>query len=96
MSQKELTKTSFIDFISEHQGISKADANRSLSYILDGLEEALKLGNKVTFTGFGSFYISKIEARKGRNPKTGEIMELKASKSVKFKSGSKLKGTINK
>lgn len=84
MSKKkqELTKTGFVELIAKSKNITKVDADKAITNVLDTIREALPQNDKITFPGFGAFYISSLPAREGRNPKTEEIMQIKASKSV--------------
>ena len=74
--------------------ISKAAAQKAMDSFVDGIKKTLKKGNKVTLVGFGTFSVSKRAARKGRNPQTGEVIKIKASKSPKFKAGKAFKNAI--
>ena len=91
-----MTKLEFIEAIAAKSGLTKADSARAVEAFQSVVTETLKKGDKVTLTGFGVFSVSKREARNGRNPRTGEVVKIAASKSVKFKTGSKLKEAINK
>jgi len=91
-----MTKLEFIEAIAAKSGLTKADSSRAVEAFQSVVTETLKKGDKVTLTGFGVFSVSKREARNGRNPRTGEVVKIAASKSVKFKTGSKLKDAVNK
>ena len=91
-----MTKLEFIEAIAAKSGLTKADSARAVDAFQSVVTETLKKGGKVTLTGFGVFSVSKREARNGRNPRTGEVVKIAASKSVKFKTGSKLKEAVNK
>ena len=91
-----MTKLEFIEAIAAKSGLTKADSARAVDAFQSVVTETLKKGDKVTLTGFGVFSVSKREARNGRNPRTGEVVKIAASNSVKFKTGSKLKEAINK
>ena len=91
-----MTKLEFIEAIAAKSGLTKADSARAVDAFQSVVTETLKKGGKVTLTGFGVFSVSKREARNGRNPRTGEVVKIAASKSVKFKTGSKLKDAVNK
>jgi DNA-binding protein HU-beta len=71
------------------------DAKDSLTSVLDGLTALLKEGRKISFVGWGSFEVQERKATQGRNPRTGETIEIPASKRVVFKVGSKLKDAVN-
>ncbi|UCE78708.1 MAG: HU family DNA-binding protein [Nitrospiraceae bacterium] len=91
-----MTKAELIDKIASGAGLSKADASRALDTMLDAIKSTLKKGQKVTLVGFGTFSVSKRKARKGRNPKTGQSINIPASKSPKFSAGKALKDAIKK
>ena len=86
----------FIEAIAAKSGLTKADSSRAVEAFIETVTSTLKKGDKVTLTGFGVFSVSKRAARNGRNPRTGEVVKISASNSVKFKTGSKLKDAINK
>jgi DNA-binding protein HU-beta len=75
-------------------GSSKKAAQETLDAMLGTMTLSLKRNKKVQITGFGTFAVAKRRARRGRNPQTGEAIRIKASKSVRFKAGTKLKGGI--
>jgi DNA-binding protein HU-beta len=92
---KLMTKAELIEKMANEAGISKVAANAALSSFIDNVTKALKKKDgKITLVGFGTFQKVSRKARKGRNPQTGESIKIKASKSVKFKPGKKLKETI--
>ncbi|MBP7509606.1 MAG: HU family DNA-binding protein [Prolixibacteraceae bacterium] len=73
----------------------KKEAEAALGATLEAIKKALKKGNSVTLVGFGTFSISKRKARKGRNPRTGEVIKIAAKKVPVFKAGKGLKDTVN-
>jgi DNA-binding protein HU-beta len=77
------------------EGITRKQAVAAFEAIFDAMTEALKAGDTVKVPGFGSFAVSQRDARKGRNPATGEAITIKASKSVRFKVGKELKESVN-
>jgi len=81
--------------VAEKAGISKADAGSAVSAVLDTITEALSKGDKIALVGFGNFEISERAAREGRNPATGETIQIAANKAVKFKAGKALKDSVN-
>jgi DNA-binding protein HU-beta len=89
-----MNKSELIEHIATQTELSKADAQRALEAVIGGIKTTLKKGDTVSLLGFGSFSVSKREARTGRNPKTGEAMKIKAAKVVKFKVGKGLKDFI--
>jgi len=84
-----------IDMVAEAADISKAAAGRAVDAVFDGITGSLKGGDSVTLVGFGTFSISDRAARSGRNPRTGETIQIKASKMPKFKAGKALKDAVN-
>ncbi len=91
-----MTKTELIDKIASGAGLSKADATRALDATLDSVKAALKKGQKVTLVGFGTFAVTKRKARKGRNPRTGQVINIPAAKTPKFTAGKALKDAVKK
>ena len=90
MNNKEL-----IESISGAADISKAAAEKALNGTLAAIAEALKKGDKVTLVGFGTFSVSKREARQGRNPQTGKEIKIAAKKVPKLSAGAALKAAAN-
>jgi nucleoid DNA-binding protein len=93
---KIMTKMELIDKIASGAALSKADASRALDSTLDSIKGALKKGQKVTLVGFGTFSVTKRKARKGRNPRTGQVINIPAAKTPKFSSGKALKDAVKK
>jgi DNA-binding protein HU-beta len=91
-----MTKTELIDKIASGAGLSKADASRALDAAIDAVKAALKKGQKVTLVGFGTFAVTKRKARKGRNPRTGQVINIPAAKTPKFTAGKALKDAVKK
>ncbi|RMH17924.1 MAG: HU family DNA-binding protein [Gammaproteobacteria bacterium] len=89
-----MNKTELIDAIASGANLSKADAARALDATTDAIAKALKSGDKVSLIGFGTFMVKERAARKGRNPQTGEEIQIKASKSAGFKAGKALNDSI--
>jgi len=83
-------KAELINAMAEKAGMSKVQAKKALDAMMVATTETLKKGEKVSLLGFGTFSVSERPARKGRNPRTGEVIKIKAKKSVKFKAGSGL------
>ncbi len=90
-----MTKTEFIDEVAERAGLSKKDASAAVDAVLETIEGALKRGSDVTFSGFGKFSVSARSAREGRNPATGEKIQIAASNVPKFTAGAALKKAVN-
>ncbi len=89
-----MTKAEFIEALAKKTGTSKAAAGKSLDAVFELITASLKKGNKVPFVGFGTFSVSKRAARKGKNPRTGEVIKIAAKKVPKFAAGAKLKNAI--
>ena len=89
-----MTKAELVNEIAKIANITKADAERSLNAFINVAKKTLKKEGKLALAGFGSFVVVKRKARKGRNPQTGEIIKIKASKVVRFRPGKALKESI--
>jgi DNA-binding protein HU-beta len=91
-----MNKAQLIEWIqkSGQTGETKAAAERALNAVLEGIQVGLKKHQTVALVGFGSFSVRKRGARMGRNPRTGEPMKIKASKTVAFKAGKALKDKV--
>lgn len=89
-----MTKAELIEKIAISAGISKSAANNALIAALDNIVKALQKGQKVTLLGFGTFSVQERKARTGRNPKTGEVINVSASRAPKFTAGKALKSAI--
>ena len=90
-----MNKAELIAAIAEKTELSRKDAEKALKAFTEVVEEELKKGEKIQLVGFGTFEVSERAAREGRNPQTGETMQISASKSPKFKAGKALKDAIN-
>lgn len=90
-----MNKSELIDAIAESANLTKADAGRALDATVAVVTAALKAGDSVTLVGFGTFAVRERAARTGRNPQTGQEIEIKASKSPSFKAGKGLKDAVN-
>ena len=90
-----MNKTELVAAMAEQTNLSKKDAEAALKAFIDVVSEELKKGEKVQLVGFGTFEVSERAAREGRNPQTGETMEIKASKTPNFKAGKALKDMMN-
>jgi DNA-binding protein HU-beta len=90
-----VNKSQLVDQIAENADISKAAAGRALDALVETVTETLKSGDQVTLVGFGSFVVRERAARTGRNPKTGEAIEISAAKVPAFKAGKALKDACN-
>jgi DNA-binding protein HU-beta len=90
-----MTKAELIDSIAAKADLQKSAAERIVNAIFDDIVAALKGGDKVNISGFGTFQVSARKARTGRNPKTGEAIQIEASRTAKFKAGKGLKDALN-
>ena len=89
-----MTKADLVAKIAKDTKLTKADSERALNAFLDNVTKTLKKEGKLTLTGFGTFAVTKRKRRKGRNPQTGESINIKARKVVKFKPGKGLRDKI--
>lgn len=89
-----MTKAELIEKMAKDARTTKAAANRALDSFIGAVEEALKKGGKFTLVGFGTFSVSERKARKGRNPKTGEPIEIRATKVPRFHPGKALRQAV--
>ena len=89
-----MTKQEFVDQIADRSGLSKKDAAGAVDAFLDTVEDALKRGSEVSFSGFGKFSVSQRSAREGRNPATGERIQISASRVPRFTAGAGLKKAV--
>lgn len=90
-----MNKAELIDAVAEGADISKADAARAVDTVVDQITKALTKGDQVTLIGFGTFAVKDRAARTGRNPRTGEAINIPASKVPGFKAGKALKDAVN-
>ena len=91
-----MKKEELITFVSESADITKKSAEDTINAAIEGITSALEKGDSISLIGFGSFKVVDRAAREGRNPSTGEKMQIPASKGVKFTSGAGLKERVNK
>jgi DNA-binding protein HU-beta len=90
-----MTKADIIDAIAKRHSLPRANAEELLNGVLDDIVGALKSGDKVNISGFGTFAVSERKGRTGRNPKTGEAIEIAPSRAAKFKAGKTLKESLS-
>ena len=90
-----MNKSDLVDAIAADSGLNKADAGRALEGFTSAVTSALKGGGSVSLVGFGTFSVKHREARSGRNPRTGETIQIKASNNPSFKAGKALKDAVN-
>jgi len=89
-----MTKADLISKMADEAGITKAAAEKALNSFVSAVADSLAKGDKVTLVGFGTFSVAERAQREGRNPRTGETITIAASKTIKFKAGSKLKDAL--
>lgn len=90
-----MNKADLVNSISEQTGLTKTKTNQVVDVLTSVIAETLSKGEKVTLVGFGTFTTTDRNARKGRNPKTGEVIEIPAKRVAKFKAGSELTKNVN-
>ena len=90
-----MNKTELVAAVAEKTGVSKVDAEKAVSAVVDVVTSTLKSGDSVSVSGLGKLEVRSRKARDGRNPKTGEAIKIKASKSVGFKAAKALKDAVN-
>ena len=90
-----MNKSELIDQIAESADLSKAAAARALDATIAAVAASLKKGETVTLVGFGTFFVGERAARAGRNPRTGDAINIKPAKVPKFRAGKGLKDAVN-
>ena len=90
-----MNKNDLVAAVSTSTGLSKSDSANAVDSMLDSIAGALKGGNEVRLVGFGTFSVAHRRASEGRNPRTGERIQIPASKQPKFKAGKALKDAVN-
>lgn len=90
-----VNKNDLIAEVADDTGLSKTDAAKAVDAVFDSITRALKKNQEIRLVGFGTFHVAKRAASKGRNPRTGEEIEIPASKQPKFKAGKGLKDAVN-
>lgn len=90
-----MNKTDLISKVAESTELSKKDATKAVDAVFDAISEALQNGDKVQLVGFGNFEVRERAARKGRNPQTGDEIEIAASKMPAFRPGKSLKDLVS-
>ena len=91
-----MNKSDLVDAVASSADVTKASAGRAVDAVLDSIGDALGKGDTVSLVGFGTFSVSHRAATTGRNPRTGEAIQIAASKNAKFKSGKGLKEAVNR
>jgi DNA-binding protein HU-beta len=92
----KMNKQELIGTVAENTGLSRNDASKAVEGVFDAITAALKKGDEVRLVGFGTFTVSRRKASTGRNPRTGEPMQIKESSQPKFRAGKGLKDLVNK
>ena len=90
-----MNKSELIDAVASAADLSKADAGRAIDATVAAITDALSSGDSLSLVGFGTFSVSERAARSGRNPRTGETIQIAAAKLPKFKAGKALKDAVN-
>jgi DNA-binding protein HU-beta len=90
-----LNKNDLVAAVASRTGLSKTDAAKAVDGFIDAVTAALKKGTEVRLVGFGTFSVSRRAATTGRNPRTGERIQIPASNQPKFKAGKALKASVN-
>ncbi len=90
-----MNKAELVELVADSADIPKAAATRAVDAVFDGIANSLKQGNSVTLVGFGTFSVSHSAARMGRNPRTGETINIAAMNKPRFKAGKGLKDALN-
>lgn len=91
-----MNKQELVEVVAKECEVSKACGEKAVNAVLDGIKGGVKKSKEVRLIGFGSFSVKARKARKGRNPQTGETINIKASKTVKFSAGQDFKNMVNK
>jgi DNA-binding protein HU-beta len=92
--EESMTKSEFVDQVADRAGLNKKSAGDAVDAVLDTIQDALKRGSDVTFSGFGKFHVAQRNAREGRNPSTGQKIHIAASRVPRFSAGSGLKKAV--
>ena len=90
-----MNKNDLIAQVADDTGLSKADATKAVDSVFDTITGSLKKGDEVRLVGFGTFAVTRRQATEGRNPRTGETIQIPASNQPKFKAGKGLKDAVN-
>ena len=90
-----MNKSELISSMAEKSGLTKADAGKALDALIESVTEGLTGGDRIALVGFGSWTVEERSARTGRNPRTGEEIQIPAKKVVKFKPGAGLSDAVN-
>jgi DNA-binding protein HU-beta len=91
-----MNKQELIELVANECDMSKANGEKAVNAVLNGIKSGVKKSKEVRLIGFGSFSVRTRKARKGRNPQTGDVINIKASKTIKFSPGQDFKTVVNK
>ena len=91
-----MNRNELVDNVSSKTDMKKSEASKAVDAVFDAIAEALKGGDEVRLVGFGTFSVASRAASEGRNPRTGEKIQIAASKQAKFKPGKRLRDQLNK
>jgi DNA-binding protein HU-beta len=91
-----MNKSDLIDSAARRAGLGKSEVNKALDALIDTITDSVQKGEKVSLTGFGTFELRERAARTGRNPQTGEEMQVAASRAPAFKAGKAFKDAVNR
>ena len=89
-----MTKSEFVDQVADRSGLGKGEADKAVNAVLETIEEVLKRGGDINFTGFGKFSVAQRGARQGVNPQTGERIQIAATRVPRVSAGSALKSAV--
>lgn len=90
-----MNKSELIEKVAEQADLNKASAARVVEAVFDNITQALRAGETINLVGFGTFSVGERAARSGRNPRTGETIDIAASRNPRFKAGKGLKDAVN-
>ena len=90
-----MNKNELVDTVANETGLAKRDAAKAVDSVFSAITDALKDGDEVRLVGFGTFSVAERSASQGRNPRTGETIDISASKQPKFRAGKGLKDALN-
>lgn len=90
-----MTKSEFVDQVAQDASLSKKEAEEAVDNVLNTIQKTLSRGGEVAFTGFGKFHVAERGARQGKHPRTGQPIQIPASKVPRFSAGAKLKQAVN-
>lgn len=91
-----MNKQELVEYVAKDCEVSKACAEKAVNAVLSGIKQGVKKTKEVRLIGFGTFSVKSRKARKGRNPQTGEVINIKASKTIKFTVGQDFKKVVSK